>query len=211
MLASAIDYQPIMLDTGQQNPWIRREFVAEIFEWMWRNPTRAAGTAAYSIALACCVFAWSQAKGDSAKSRLAALLTACDGLLLLDMVFNVRWILHQLFMDGATTMALYASRRGPQRLVLMALAGVFLLGLRVMSQKLRGRSGAILASSGALLSVSLWCTEVVSLHAVDHILYHSIGNLMTVSFLWILACMLTSIGVLVESKTVWKGARIYPD
>ena len=184
--------------------------MAEIFEWLGRNPTRAAGVAAYSVAMACCVFAWSQAKGDPAKSRFAALLTACDGLLLLDMVFNVRWTLHQLFMDEATAMALYASRRGPQTVVLIALAGIFLFGLRVVSRKLRGRGGAILAASGALLSVSLWCTEVVSLHAVDHILYHSIGNLMTVSLLWILACMLTSIGVLVESKTVREGARVYP-
>jgi hypothetical protein len=185
--------------------------VNEIFEWLWRDPTRAAGVAAYGVALACCVFAWSQAKGDSAKSRLAALLTVCDGLLLLDMVFNVRWILHQFFLDEATAVALYASRRGPQTLVLVALAGVFLFGLRRAAQKLHGRGGAVLAVSGVLFSVTLWCTEVVSLHAVDHILYRSIGNLMTVSFLWIVACMLTSIGVLVESKAVWKDARVYPD
>ena len=185
--------------------------MADIFEWLWRNPTRAAGTAAYGVALACCVFAWSRAKSDSTKSRFAALLTACDGLLLLDMVFNVRWTLHQVFMDEATVVALYASRRGPQTLVLIALAGIVLFGLRVVWQKLRGRSGAVLAASGALLSISLWCTEVVSLHAVDHILYHSIGNLMTVSFVWIFACVLTSIGVLVDSKTVWKGARVHPD
>ena len=151
-----------------------------------------------------------RAKGDPAKSRFAALLTVCDGLLLLDMVFNVRWILHQLFIDEATAVALYASRRGPQTLVLIALVGIVLFGLRAVSHMLRGRSGAVLAASGALLSVSLWCTEVVSLHAVDHILYHSIGNLMTVSFLWIFACMLTSIGVLVESKTAWKRARTHP-
>jgi hypothetical protein len=190
---------------------MRREFVTEIFEWLWRNPTRATGVAAYGLALACCVFAWSRAKGDATKSRFAALLMVCDGLLLLDMVFNVRWILHQFFMDEATVVALYASRRGPQTLVLVALAGVFLFGLRVVSQKLRGRNGAVLAVSGALLSVTLWCAEVVSLHAVDHILYRPIGSLMTVSFLWIFAGMMTSIGVLVESKTVWKGSRVYPD
>ena len=183
----------------------------EIFEWLWRNPTRAAGVAAYGVALVCCVFAWSRAKGDVTKSRLAALLTVCDGLLLLDMVFNVRWILHQFFLDEAAAVALYASRRGPQTLVLIALAGVFLFALRMASQKLRGRSGAVLAVSGVLFSVTLWCTEVVSLHAVDHILYRPIGNLMTVSFLWIFASMITSVGVLIESRTVWNGARVYPD
>ncbi len=182
----------------------------ELFEWLWRDPTRAAGVAAYSVGMACCALAWSRAKGDSARLRLAALLTVCDGFFLFDMVFNVRWILHQSFMDEATTVALYASRRGPQALVLVALAGVFLLGLRIASQKLRGRGGAVLAVSGGLMSVTIWCTEVVSLHAVDHILYRPIGNLKMVSILWIVACMLTSIGVLVESKTVSIGARVYP-
>ena len=138
------------------------------------------------------------------RSRLAALLTVCEGCLLLDIVFNVRWILHDFFMGQAEQAALYASRRGPQALVLVALVGIFLFGLRVTSLRLRGRGGAILAVSGALLSLALWCTEVVSLHAVDHIMYHTLGKLMTVSFLWILACTMTSIGVLVESKATRK-------
>ena len=145
-------------------------------------------------------FCWRRAKGDAARSRLAALLTGARRVFSLTSVFNVRWHLHDFFMGKAEQAALYASRRGPQALVLVALVGIFLFGLRVTSLRLRRRGGAIMAVSGALLSLALWCTEVVSLHAVDHILYHSIGNLMTVSFLWIFACMMTSIGVLVESK-----------
>jgi hypothetical protein len=176
--------------------------VTEIVEWWWRNPTRAAGVAAYTVALACCVFAWIRAKDDSVKLRLAALLTGCNGFLLLDKVFNLRWTLHQFFMNEATVAALYASRRGPQTLVLLALAGVLLFGLWMVSRKLRGRDGAVLAVWGTLLSLTLWCAEVVSLHAVDRILYRLIGHLMMVSFLWIGACTMTSIGVLVRSKTV---------
>ncbi len=175
--------------------------MSEIIEWLRRDPTRTTGVVAYGVALACCIFSWSRAKGDPARSRSLALLTVFEGCLLLDMVLNVRWNLHQFFMDEATTVTLYASRRGPQAVVLIALVGVFLFGLRVTSQRLRGRGGAILAVSGALLSLTLWCTEVVSLHAVNHIMYHTFGKLMTVSFLWILACTMTSIGVLVESKT----------
>jgi hypothetical protein len=173
--------------------------VSEILEWLWRDPTRTTGVVAYGVALACCVFAWSRAKGDPARSRLVALLTVFEGCLLLDMVFNVRWNLHQFFMDKAQQAALYANRRGPQAVLLVVLIGIFLFGLRVTSQKLRGRGGALLAAFGALLSLVVWCTEVVSLHAVDHIMYHSVGKWMTVSFLWILACMMTSIGVLIES------------
>ncbi len=184
--------------------------MSKIFEWLSSNPTRATGVAAYGIALACCLVAWWRARGDVAGSRLAALLTVCEGCLLLDMVFNVRWNLHQFFMDEAAQLAVYASRRGPQAVVLVLLVAIFLFGLRVVLQRLRGRVGAVLAVSGALLSVALWCTEVISLHAVDHILYHPIGNLMTVSFLWFFACIVTSIGVLAESKAARKGARVYP-
>lgn len=182
----------------------------EHFEWLWSNPTRATGVAAYGVALACCVLAWSRANGDMARSRLATLLTVCEGCLLVDMVFNVRWKLHQLFIDKATRLAVYASRRGPQELALLVLVAVFLFGLWVVFKRLRGRVGAVLAVSGALLSVALWCTEVVSLHAVDHILYHSAGNWMPVSFLWVLACTMTSIGVLVESKAGRKVTLVFP-
>lgn len=175
--------------------------MTEILEWLMRDPTRTTGVVAYGVALACCVVSRSRAKGDPARSRLLALLTVFEGCLLIDIVFNVRWNLHQLFMDEATTLTLYASRRGPQAVVLVVLVGIFLFGLRVTLQRLRGRGGAILAVSGALLSLTIWCTEVISLHAVDHIMYHTLGKLMTVSFLWILACTMTSFGALIESKT----------
>jgi len=181
--------------------------VSELLNWFWSNPTRATGVTAYGVALACCIWAWSRAKGDAAKSQLAALLAVCEGCLLLDMAFNLRWSLHQMFMDEAQTLAVYASRRGPQALALLVLVGVFLFGLWMASQRFHGRVGALLAVSGALLSIALWCTEVVSLHQVDHIFYRSIGSLFTVSFLWIIACTLTSVGVLIESKRPRKDAR----
>jgi hypothetical protein len=173
-----------------------------IATWLESSPTQTTGVAAYSIALACCIFAGSRARGDVAKARLAALLAFCEGCLLIDMVFNIRWHIHQYFMDRATQLALYATRRGPQAVVLIVLLVAFIFGLRLAGQKFRGRSGAFLAVSGALLSVSLWCTEAVSLHAVDHILYHPIGKWLPVSFIWVLGCLMTSFGILVESKAV---------
>jgi hypothetical protein len=180
--------------------------VNELLTWLSSNPTRFTGVTAYGATLACCVTAWARAKGDPARSRLAAILTFFEGCLLLDMIFNVRWILHQFFMDEAKMLAVYASRRGPQALALVVLVGTFFIALRVASQKFHGRGGALLAVSGALLSLVLWCTEVVSLHAVDHILYHTVGSVMTVTFLWIVACAMTSVGVFVESNTIGKSS-----
>ncbi len=171
-----------------------------IAQWLESNPTRTTGIAAYSVALVFCIFAWSRARGDAAQSRLAALLALCESCLLIDMVFNIRWKIHEFFMDKAAQLAVYASRRGPQTLVLVVLLVVFIYGLRSASQRFRGRAGALLAVSGALLSVTLWCTEAVSLHAVDHILYQPVGKLFAVSFLWVFAGLMTSIGILIESR-----------
>ena len=77
---------------------------------------------------------------------------------------------------------------------------LLLLGLLATQRFFRGKVGARLALSGILLSVVVWCVEVVSLHAVDHILYHLIGKWMVVCALWILACLMTSIGILKVSS-----------
>jgi hypothetical protein len=42
----------------------------------------------------------------------------------------------------------------------------------------------------------LWCTEVISLHAVDDVLNHPLGKIMAVSLLWIVASLMTSAGML---------------
>jgi hypothetical protein len=184
----------------------RGGFLMAMFEWL--TPTRATGMIAYGITFSCCILASVWAKGDRAKSRLAKILAFFEALLFLDIVLNLRWILHQFFMDEAARLALYASRRGPQAVVLVVLVLLFLLGVRVVSQEFRGRRGAFLAVSGTLFSLILWCTEVISLHAVDHILYRPIGQWMSVCFLWVIACAMTSIGILIESRAGKKRASL---
>jgi len=44
-----------------------------------------------------------------------------------------------------------------------------------------------------------------SLHSVDHVLYSLFGRLMVVGLLWILACVMTSIGILVDSQHDFDG------
>lgn len=171
--------------------------------------TRITGVAAYGIALMSCAVALFLARADRERARFAMLLAVFEGFLSLDMAFNWRWALHQFLMDQATKAALYASRRGPQALVLAVLVLLFVLGLRSASRRLRGRAGALLAAAGALLSLVLWCSEVVSLHAVDHILYHPIGAWMMVSFLWVIACVASSVGILVDSRSTGKRGRAH--
>jgi hypothetical protein len=162
----------------------------------WLNPTRAVGLIAYGTAVTCCGIAWVRLKNQRRDWRLAALLTLIDSTLLLDIAFNWRWMLHQLLIDIAQGAHEYQVRRIPQLIILIILAGLLFLGLFAIQRFFRREPGARLAVSGSLLSVAVWCAEVVSLHAVDHILYHLIGKWMVVSVLWILACSMTSIGIL---------------
>jgi hypothetical protein len=165
----------------------------------WLNPTRAAGLAAYGTACTCCGIAWIRTKAERA-SQLAALLTLIESVLLLDIVFSWRWMLHDVFAGFAQRHDEYGARKLPQEVVVFILGGVLLFGLITTWRFFRGRVGAILAVSGVLLSLLVWSIEVVSLHAVDHVLYYSLGGVMAVSLLWVLSCTMTSIGILLELR-----------
>jgi hypothetical protein len=162
----------------------------------WLNPTRAVGLLAYGTATTCCGIAWMRAKARHQAGRLPAFLILIESVLLLDIAFNWRWMLHELVMDFAQQRHEYELRREPQFIAVVILVALLLLGMLIVRRFFRGRGGASLVVSGVLLSLVLWCTEVVSLHAVDHVLYHPLGKIMAVSLLWILACLMTSIGIL---------------
>jgi hypothetical protein len=161
----------------------------------WLNPTRVAGIAAYATAAGSCGFAWIRAKNQKKDSRLAALLTLIETTLLLDIIFNWRWMLHDFASGLARRAHEYDFRRLPQLGMIVLLGGLLFLSVFVTRRSVRGRPGAFLAVTGALLSLVLWGVEAVSLHDVDHILYHSLGGWMAVSVLWIVACLMTSIGI----------------
>jgi hypothetical protein len=168
----------------------------------WLTPTRAAGLVAYAVAMTCCCIAWAKTRylRNASRSGLAALLAAIEAALLLDMVFNLRWWIHQQLMDLAQSRQEYEMRRSPQLIAIVILAVLLLVGLASALRILRARPGAGLAVFGVLLSLALWCTEVVSLHAVDHILYHLVGPWMLVSLVWVLAALMTSVGILLDAR-----------
>jgi hypothetical protein len=171
----------------------------------WLTPTRATGIVAYGVAMVCCGLAWARTRRLGTNSQLAALLTAIEGALVLDMVFNWRWMIHQQLMDLAQRRNEYEIRRSPQLIAISILAVLLLVGLLAALRMLRGRAGALLAVSGVLLSLVLWCTEVISLHAVDHILYHPLGPWMIVCLVWVSAGLMTSVGILLDARQASGG------
>jgi hypothetical protein len=165
----------------------------------WLNPTRVIGLSAYLFALISCGIAWAGSRGTS-RRRLAAVLAVLDAGLLMDMAFSVRFLLHDSFENEAIAKGLYACRAGPQlaALGLLGAAAAAVIGLAF--QRLRGRTGATAAACGAILSVSCWCIEVISLHATDTVFYSTVGGVMLISLCWVACALMTGIGILWDAS-----------
>ena len=162
----------------------------------WLSPTRFIGLNAYVFAAACCGIAWVRGSGASRQSRLAASLMVLEAGLVLDMVFSIRWQVHDLLEAQAVRGNLYAQRAGPQLAALGFLSVAAAAGMVLAFMRLRGRTGAIVASWGAILSLSCWCAEVISLHATDTALYRTVDGIMIVSLWWLACSLMTGLGVL---------------
>ena len=138
---------------------------------------------------------------------MPAVLSVFESLLLVDMFFDWRWGLHRLLIDFALRRNVYAKRHGPQAIALAVLLGLFVAGLGYARRLYRGRPWASMAIGGALFSLALWITEVISLHEMDTLLYHPAGSLMVISFVWIFASLATSAGILADAFRTRTGNR----
>jgi hypothetical protein len=153
---------------------------------------------AYLIASTLCGVAWVRARRDKQITRLAVILGILNIGLFFDIAFNWRWKLHDLLQGQAMADQWYNQRHWPQ-VWSLAVLGIFLLmGIGVVGRRF-SNGGVLLAIGGAALSIGCWLTEVISLHATDMVLHYGIGPLMMINFVWMLACTMTSIGILKAS------------
>jgi hypothetical protein len=160
----------------------------------WLNAVKTTGLAAYLIASASCgVTAIGAA--DRRIKRLGAILGLLNVSLLLDIAFGWRWRLYDRLKDLAVAHQWYEQRHSPQIAALLVLAAL-LLAATAVTRRFFSSAGASFAIEGTLLSLACWLTEIISLHATDSILYHRVGPLMIINFVWALACLMTTIGIL---------------
>jgi hypothetical protein len=166
----------------------------------WLTPVRAGGMTVYLIAVASCGVAWLRTRGGAPHgsniARLAAIFGILDVALLCDIAFDWRWKLYDALKVEAMAHRLYDQRHGPQLVMLMILGAAFLIVSIAGLRRLRTTRGAVLALEGALLSAGCWCMEIISLHSTDSVLYHRVGPLMVINFVWLPAAMMTTIGIL---------------
>ena len=168
----------------------------------WLNPTRVIGLSAYLFAVISCGIAWARSRRTLRGPRLAAVLAVLEAGLFLDMAFSFRWLLHDLLENEAIAKGLYSHRAGPQIAALGFLGVAAVAGMGLAFQRLRGRKGAIVAACGAILSVSCWFVEVISLHATDAAFYYTVDGVMLVSLCWVACALMTGLGILWDARAV---------
>lgn len=169
------------------------------------SATRLVGLAAYAGAVAGCAWRWRddrrrEGQRRAGNSGVFGVLAVVQMALLLDIAFNLRWKLHEFFMQGAVSHGLYAMRRQPQRFALFVLGTFAILGCALIVSRFRRRRGVALAVAGTSFSVALRCAEVLSYHDLDAVLYHAVGGVMLVSLLWAGLTLLTLAGVWIDDR-----------
>lgn len=165
------------------------------------------GLVAYLFAAMLCAIAWARRIGTTRPRRLAASLAMLNAGLFLDIWMEGRWRLHDLLQAEAITRNLYAQRSGPQFAALGILGAAATIGMMLAIARLRGRAGASVAACGAILALSCWCVEVISQHAADAVLYHTVKGVMLVTLIWIACTLMMSLGIQWDARTASARAR----
>lgn len=173
----------------------------------WFSPTRATGIVADSASLLACGWGWWNSRKRSVSYRPFALLAIVQFFLVLDMVFNLRWMLHEFGMQVSTHLRLYSLRRSPQLLVLILILLLAVVICILILRRFRSRIGLGVAAISTFLSFGLCCCESISYHYVDLVLYHFVGKIMMVALLWVSFALITCLGAWMDSAKIDLGRR----
>jgi len=172
---------------------------------MWPPSSKhAIGMVCCLIAVTACIIAWFRARSGRQEFPsgwpVIESLTVLQIALSVDMLFSFRWLLHNELAGEFMVHHLYERRAGPQRISLLLVAAAASTAIWFLLKSLRGRRGAQLASSGMILWIATWFTEVISLHAMDVFLHHSFAHVNVRDAIWILSTIMISYGVLLDAR-----------
>lgn len=161
----------------------------------------------YAIGMICCLTALAACVAACILTRrrrqnwpVLVSLAVLQFALLVDMLFHVRWLVHNQLAGEFRAHHLYDGRVGPQHLALLLVAAAALVGIWMLLRSLRGRRGAQLASCGMILWISTWLAQVISLHSIDVFLHRSLAHVTVRDAAWIVSSLMISCGVLLDAR-----------
>lgn len=147
------------------------------------NVTMWAGIAAFGVAA---LLAWVAARGSRREATAWRAIAVANGLLVIEMVANLRHRLHGMVARLFEMEGFYGARRGPQALMLVLLAaGVAAIAVSLVGRMRRAGGPARIAALLTMLTLALFGAEIISLHQVDRLLYARIGPMMTIAWSWL--------------------------
>jgi len=146
------------------------------------NPTQILGVLVFAVAAAACALAAKRTRGPAATAW--KLLAVLQLLFVAEIVLGLRHQIHGGVDAFLQDRGWYAQRQ-PVQLGLLAVAAVAgaaaLFALLKWCRSHRAAAPAALASFAVLL---LFALEMISLHAIDALLYRLIGPVMVIALLW---------------------------
>jgi len=155
---------------------------------------------AFAACIVACIVARSRRQEFSSGWPVLVSLTVLQSALLVDMLFNLRWLLHNKLASEFMGHHFYDRRVGPQHIALFLVAAAATAGIWLLLKSLRGRRGAQLASCGMILWISIWFAEVISLHSMDVFLHKSLAHVNVRDAVWIVSSIMISYGVLLDVR-----------
>ena len=152
------------------------------------------------VALAACVAACLLTRRRRQDWPVLVSLTVLQLALFVDMLFHVRWLVHNQLAGEFRAHRLYEGRVGPQHLAILVVAVAAFAAIWWLLKSLRGRRGAQLASCGMVLWISTWLAQVISLHSMDVFLHRSLAHVTVRDVAWIVSSIMISCGVLLDAR-----------
>ena len=151
------------------------------------NPTQLTGVLAFAVATIACAIASRRTQGRD--KRLWALLAAVNFLFFVEIFAGFRHRIHD-FADGLLmARGLYDERHGPQEMLVMSVGAIVLVFVLLPLLLRRVSTTVRIATSITIALFALFAVEVVSLHAIDVILYRPVGPVYVIGWLWAAAAM----------------------
>lgn len=114
-------------------------------------------------------------------------LTAAQGLFALEMMSDLRYRAHRLVDAVLRSHDWYATRLSLQLTLLLLLLLLLSAAAASLWRLQRRDAAAAMAAAGSVLMAGLLLVEIVSLHAVDAIMYTPLGPINIVAWAWAVA------------------------
>ncbi len=165
------------------------------------NPTRLLGTLSFALTSGLCglvvylCYLRRQRRDPGHGMGLWIGLFVAQLAMLIELQMNMRFDAGDLLRDVIRDMDLYENRRQLQAMafVLVTLPMIAVYSTVFYMVRKRGLP-VILVVGGTMASLSLFCLPLISLHAVDRIMYHHVGPVMLISLMWLISASVTFAG-----------------